>query len=180
MGSGDRACGLAVSGASLRGEARESGPVEADCAVVADILAVQSCAERDELSPMLVSYGGAGRPVDQALGLLRDARTLRDAVSAAETGGEERASTWQRAVDSHAFSVGALDHRILRNLPVDDAYEIATAAIRQAEALMLTPDGVVMPLLPVAKPSHGALKVNTGPFGETIANDIRPSARAAS
>ena len=39
---------------------------------------------------------------------------------------------------------------------------------------------LVMPLLPVAKPSHGALKVNTGPFGETIANDIRPSARAAS
>jgi alkanesulfonate monooxygenase len=39
---------------------------------------------------------------------------------------------------------------------------------------------LVLPLLPVARPAHGALKVNTGPFGETIANDIRPSARAAS
>ena len=111
-------------------------------------LAVQSYAEENELSPMLVGYSGAGRPVDQALGLLHDARTLRDAVFAAETGGEERASTSQRAVDFHAFSVVALDHRILRNLPVDDAYEIATAAIRQAEAVMLTPDAVVMPLLP--------------------------------
>ena len=38
---------------------------------------------------------------------------------------------------------------------------------------------LVFPLLPLDNRRDGALKVNTGPFGETIANDIRPSARAA-
>lgn len=41
---------------------------------------------------------------------------------------------------------------------------------------------LVFPLLPLAhgKEPSGDLSVNTGPFGETIANDIRPTARRAS
>jgi alkanesulfonate monooxygenase len=40
---------------------------------------------------------------------------------------------------------------------------------------------LVFPLLPLAHaPEAPALSVNTGPFGETIANDIRPAARQAS
>ena len=96
---------------------------------------------------MLVGYSGPGKPAAQALSLLRDARTLRDAVAAAEAGGEERASAWQRAIDFHAFAVVALDHRILLDLPLDDAYELAAAAIRQAEAAMQSPDLVEMPRL---------------------------------
>ncbi len=130
----------------LRGEVLECESDGGSYSIVADILTVQSYAEENELSPMLVGYCGTGRAADQAFSLLHDARTLRDAVCAAET--EERASTWQRAVDFHAYSVIALDHRILLNLPVDDAYEIATAAIRQAEAAMRAPDVMVMPLLP--------------------------------
>ena len=39
---------------------------------------------------------------------------------------------------------------------------------------------LVFPLLPLAhRQDAAALAVNTGPFGETIANDIRPTARAA-
>ena len=40
---------------------------------------------------------------------------------------------------------------------------------------------LVMPLLPLAHPTARArLSINTGPFGETIANDYRPAARQAS
>ena len=41
---------------------------------------------------------------------------------------------------------------------------------------------LVFPLLPLAHaPAAGrARRVNTGPFGETIANEIRPAARKAS
>ena len=40
---------------------------------------------------------------------------------------------------------------------------------------------LVFPLLPLAHaPEKAALSVNTGPFGETIANDIRPTTRQAS
>ena len=40
---------------------------------------------------------------------------------------------------------------------------------------------LVFPLLPLAHaPETETLAVNTGPFGETIANDIRPAARQAS
>jgi alkanesulfonate monooxygenase len=39
---------------------------------------------------------------------------------------------------------------------------------------------LVFPLLPLAhRPDATEISVNTGPFGETIANDIRPTARAA-
>ena len=39
---------------------------------------------------------------------------------------------------------------------------------------------LVFPLLPLAhRHDSAAFAVNTGPFGETIANDIRPTARAA-
>ncbi len=40
---------------------------------------------------------------------------------------------------------------------------------------------LVFPLLPLAHaPERAELSVNTGPFGETIANEIRPAARKAS
>jgi hypothetical protein len=115
---------------------------------VADVLTVQSYAEASGLSPMLVGYFGPGRPAMQALGLLRDARTLRDAVRAADGGSEARTSLWQCAIDFHAFAVVALDHRILLDLPLDDTYEIAAAAIRQADAATRTPDLTTLPRLP--------------------------------
>ena len=132
----------------LRGERREDDPGDTGASAVADVLAIQSYAEENGLSPMLVGYSGPGKPAAQALGLLRDARTLRDAVRSAEAGGDVRVSTWQRAIDFHAFAVVALDHRMLLDLPLDEAYEIAAAAIRQAEAARLTPDLVDMPRLP--------------------------------
>lgn len=113
-----------------------------------DVLTVQSYAEANHLSPMLVPYSGSGKRAQQALGLMRDARTLRDAVLAAPRGGEALASVWQRAIDLHAFAVVALDHRMVLNLPLDEAYELAAAAIRQAETAKQTPDAVAMPLLP--------------------------------
>jgi hypothetical protein len=115
---------------------------------VADILTVQSYAEESGLSPMLVGYFGPGRPAMQALGLLRDARTLRDAVRAADGGGKVHALLWQCAIDFHAFAVVALDHRILLDLPLDDAYEIAAAAIRQADAATRTRGLTTLPRLP--------------------------------
>jgi len=133
----------------LRGELPECGPGFSRESSVADILTVQSYAEENLLSPMLVPYSGPGKPAHQALSLWRDARTLRDTVRAAAGGSEERAVIWQRAIDLHAFTVVALDHRILLDLPMDEAYQLATAAIRQAEAAMQSPDSVEMPLLPL-------------------------------
>jgi hypothetical protein len=57
-------------------------------------------------------------------------------------------SLWQHAVDFHAFAVVALDHRLLPELPPQDAYELAAAAIRQAEAALQAPDLLEMPSLP--------------------------------
>ena len=51
-------------------------------------LTVQAYAEETGLSPMTVGYSGPGRPALQALELLRDAHTLRDAVRDAAGGGE--------------------------------------------------------------------------------------------
>jgi hypothetical protein len=130
----------------LRGEAKECERDNAGGNAVTDILTIQSYALRNGLSPMHVGYTGPGRPIEQALGLLRDARTLRDA--AAKEGGEERADIWQRAVDFHAYAVVALNHRILLDLPLDEAYEIAGAAIRQAEAAVRSPDQALLPDLP--------------------------------
>ena len=101
---------------------------------------------------MLVPYNASGKRAQQALDLLRDACTLHDAVCAAPEGGEMRASFWQRAIDLHAFAVVALDPRVLLNLPLDEAYRIAAAAVRQADAAVQTPDAVEMPLLPFGFP----------------------------
>jgi hypothetical protein len=132
----------------LRRDPRGCEPDHASGSAVADILTVQTYAEGNGLSPMLVGYFGPGKPAAQALSLLRDARTLRDAVCTAEAGGEQRALLWQRAIDFHAFAVVALDHRILLDLPLDDAYEVAAAAIRQADAAKETPGLTEMPSLP--------------------------------
>jgi hypothetical protein len=111
-----------ISLAILRFAARRLRGETPDCDVddsarpVADILAVQRYAEASGFIPMLVGYCGPGRPVDQARTLLRDARTWRDAVTAPnETG----AAVWQLAIDFHAFSMVALNHRFLLSLPLD-------------------------------------------------------------
>jgi hypothetical protein len=129
----------------LRGEPAEFEPGHTKATAVADILALQDYAEESGLSPLLVGYSGRGKPAAQALSLQRDARTLRDAVKSAGGG---RASLWQDAIDFHAFAVVALDHRVLLELPLDDAYELAAAAIRRSEAAIHTPGSVVMPYLP--------------------------------
>ncbi len=131
----------------LRGELPDCEPACNWASSVDDVLAVESYAKANGLSPMLVPYSGPGRPARQALGLLRDARTLRDAMRAREDG-EDRASVWQRAIDLHAFAVVALDHRLLSDLPLDEAYEVAAAAIRQADIATRMPAPVEMPLLP--------------------------------
>jgi len=97
---------------------------------------------------MLVAYSGPGKPIAQALGLMQDARTLLHAVNSSATGESERSAFWQRAVDFHAYAIVALDHRVLLNLPLECAYDIATAAMRHADALMRTPDLIEMPALP--------------------------------
>ena len=127
----------------LRGELPEREPGDTAVAATADILTVQSYAEEIGLSPMLVGYSVRSRPAMQALGLLRDARTLRDAV---QTSGRSVRS-WQQAIDFHAFAVVALDHRLLLDLPLNEAYELAAAALRQAEAAMQQPRSVRMPQL---------------------------------
>lgn len=131
----------------LRGELPGCEPGCDRASSVDDILVVGSYAKANGLSPMLVPYSGPGKPARQALSLLRDARTLRDVMRAKEDG-EDRASIWQRAIDLHAFAVVALDHRLLSDLSLDEAYEVAAAAIRQAEIATRMPAPVEMPLLP--------------------------------
>jgi hypothetical protein len=126
----------------LRGEVPEWEPALTKTSSVDDILVVESYAKANGLSPMLVPYSGPGKPARQALSLLRDARTLRDVMRIGEDG-DGRASIWQRAIDLHAFAVVALDHRLLSDLALDEAYEVAVAAIRQADAPL------EMPLLPL-------------------------------
>ena len=53
-------------------------------------------------------------------------------------------------IDFHAFAVVALDHRMLLELPMDDAYEIAAAAIRQADVAQRSPDSEFGPFCPRA------------------------------
>ena len=65
----------------LRGDLPKRARADTTRRAVADILAVQSYAEESGLSPLLVGYSGRGKPAAQALSLLRDARTLRDAVA---------------------------------------------------------------------------------------------------
>jgi hypothetical protein len=120
---------------------------------VADILTVQAYAEETGLSPMIVGYSGPGRPALQALELLRDAHTLRDAVRDAAGGGDSRALVWQRAIDFHAYGVVALDHGMLLRLSMEEAFEIAAAAVRQAEMALREPLSVELPMLPLTSTS---------------------------
>lgn len=105
-------------------------------AVIADIGTVRSYAEQAGLSPLLVGCTGPGKPAQQALGLSRDARTLREV---------DPRACWQEAIDFHAFALVALDHRLLLNLPLDEAEELAAAAIRLADA---APGTLIVPNLP--------------------------------
>ncbi len=65
----------------LRGERVPTAPGFTADRAIADILTVQSYTEESGLSPMAVGYSGPGRPALQALELLRDAHTLRDACT---------------------------------------------------------------------------------------------------
>ena len=132
----------------LRGERAPTAPGFTPDRAIADILTVQSYAEETGLSPMAVGYSGPGRPALQALELLRDAHTLRDAVRDAAEGGEIRAAVWQRALDFHAFGVVALDHGMLLRLSMEEAFEIAAAAVRQADMALREPLSVELPMLP--------------------------------
>jgi hypothetical protein len=108
---------------------------------IADALAMQFYAERAGLSPLMVGYSGPGPPAQQALSLLRDARTLLDA-----TGPEH--NPWQQAIEFHAYAFVALDHRALLDLPLDEAREIAAAAIRHADCVLQGSDQALLPFLP--------------------------------
>ena len=141
---------LRFAARQLRGEPRGE-PGFSRQATIETIQSIQSYIEANRLSPLRVPYSGPGKPAQQALDLLRDARTLRDAACATADGDETRTSIWQRAIDLHAFAVVALDPRALLNLPLNEAYQIAAAAIRQAEAAMQTPVEVEMPLLPFGR-----------------------------
>jgi hypothetical protein len=132
----------------LRGERAPAAAGFTRDRAVTDILTVQSYVEETGFSPMAVGYSGPGRPVLQALELLRDARTLRDAVRDAG-GGNIRASIWQRAIDFHAFGVVALDHGMLLQLSMEEAFEIAAAAVRQAEKALQEPLSAELPMLPL-------------------------------
>ena len=135
----------------LRGERAPPAPGFTRDRAIADILTVQSYAEETGLSPMTVGYSGRGRPALQALELLRDAHTLRDAVRDASGGGDLRASVWQRAIDFHAYGVVALDHGMLLRLSMEEAFEIAAAAVRQAEMALREPLSVELPRLPLTR-----------------------------
>jgi hypothetical protein len=102
---------------------------------------------------MTVGYSGPGRPALQALELLRDAHTLRDAVRDAAGGGDIRAAVWQRAIDFHAFGMVALDHGMLLQLSMEEAFEIAAAAVRRAEMALREPLSVELPMLPLTSAS---------------------------
>ncbi|HET7883984.1 MAG TPA: hypothetical protein VFL55_24065 [Acetobacteraceae bacterium] len=139
--------------AALRHSARllrDAGSAGATSAVE-DVLTVQHYAATAELSPMLVAYTGPIRPAMQALSLLRDARTLRDAVAASAAGGPGRAAIWQRALEFHAFAIVALDHGMLLDLPMEEAYEIAAAAVRHADAALRNDGSVELPRLPAGQ-----------------------------
>lgn len=136
----------------LRGERAPAAGFTQDRAI-ADILTVQAYAEETGLSPMTVGYSGPGRPALQALELLRDAHTLRDSVRAVAGGGEIRATVWQRAIDFHAFGVVALEHGMLLQLSMEEAFEIAAAAVRQAEMALREPQSVELPMLPLTSGS---------------------------
>lgn len=120
----------------LRGELDSARRREA----IADVVAVQSYAQQVGLSPLLVGYSGPGPPAQQALSLLRDARTLFDATGAQHS--------WQEAFDFHAYALVALDHRALLDLPLDEAQAIAAAAMRQADLALQAPEHAIMPILP--------------------------------
>jgi hypothetical protein len=152
----DHVIALAVLRYAARLLRRDQAPAAAGFTrdrAIADILTVQSYAEEAGLSPMVVDYSGPGRPALQALELLRDARTLRDIVRDAAGGGESRASVWQRAIDFHAFGVVALDHGMLLQLSMEEAFEIAAAAVRQAEMAIREPLSTELPMLPPSSAS---------------------------
>lgn len=109
------------------GRLRHVASAEARCEAIADVRSVLSYAAAVGLMPLMVSHSGPGKPALQALALVHDARTLCAAL------GEEYASGLRAAIDFHAYAVFALDHRLVRELPLQEAREIAAAAMRHAD-----------------------------------------------
>jgi hypothetical protein len=109
---------------------RREANADARCEAIADVRAVLSYAEGVGLAPFMVSHSGPGRPAHQALALANDARTIRDVL------GGTQAAACQAAIDFHAFAVFALDHRLVPELPLEEARELAAAALRQANRVL--------------------------------------------
>ena len=107
---------------------------------IADVRAVLSYAERVGLAPFMVSHSGPGKPAQQALALVNDARTIRDVLDGTP------AAACQAAIDFHAFAVFALDHRLIPELPLPEAHEMALAALRQADRVLEAGDEGFPPL----------------------------------
>ncbi len=107
---------------------------EADAAArgeaIADVRAVLSYAAGVGLAPFMVTHSGPGKPAQQALALVHDARTIRDVL------GGTQAAVCQAAIDFHAFAGFALDHRLVPELPLQEAREMAVAALRQANHVL--------------------------------------------
>ena len=107
---------------------------------IADVRAVLSYAERVGLAPFMVNHSGPGKPAQQALALVNDARTIRDVLDGTP------AAACQAAIDFHAFAVFALDHRLIPELPLPEAHEMALAALRQADRVLEAGDEGFPPL----------------------------------
>lgn len=119
---------------------RREANAEARCEAIADVRAVLSYADGVGLAPFMVSHSGPGKQAHQALALVDDARTIRDVLDGTQ------AAACQAAIDFHAFAVFALDHRLIPELPLPEAHEIAVAALRQANRVLEAGDTGLPPL----------------------------------
>jgi hypothetical protein len=109
---------------------RHGASAEARGEAIVDVHAVLSYADGVGLAPFMVTHSGPGKPAHQALALANDARTVRDVLDGTQ------AAACQAAIDFHAFAVFALDHRLVPELPLQEARELATAALRHANRVL--------------------------------------------
>jgi hypothetical protein len=134
---------------SVRGVKRLPSALR-DPEVLGVIEAIRGYVAATGASPTLVRYAG-GRAVGAqlALGLARDAMVLdehlRDAVAA---GKAAPSAIFRQAINLHGFAIVALHRALLLRLPIEEARQIARAALAFAASLAADPDGAVMPLFP--------------------------------
>ena len=127
----------------------------ARCEAISDVRAVLSYAEGVGLAPFMVAHSGRGKPAQQALALVNDARTIRDVL------GGTQAAACQAAIEFHAFAVFALDHRLIPELPLQEAHEMAAAALRQANRV-LEAGSAGLPPLPEGAAAPEVVKLYAG------------------